>query len=1084
MPASSDKPFFPSLVEHLARVLGADYAFVGALTPGKTDQIRTIAAHAHGRPAANFEYELTATPCENVLTQSTCVYPRDVQQQFPNDPMLAKLGVHAYAGTPLVGIEGKPIGLIVALFCQPLEREDAASSLEVFAALATGELERVRADQTMRLSQEMLNKAQEVAHIGSWWWDIPADRLICSRELLRLYGLPPDLEGSASEIMARISEAIHPDDRAMVLQKVEQAIANGHAATPFEYRVTGRDGRLRVVLAYPEVVTDAAGRTVYSYGALQDITARKRAELALQESETRYRTIVETAQEGIWTFDADCRTTFVNHKMGQILEYRTEEMLGKSLFDFMDEEGRVLAAQAVDRCRQGIAEPHVLKFIRRDNRVVWAELNASPLNDEAGGYAGALAMVNDITDSREAERLLRESEGRYRHLFENMTSGFALHEIICDAQGNPVDYRYLQANPAFERLTGVPVATLIGKRIREILPNTEDYWIENFGRVALTGEPMAYENFSRELGKYYDTWVFSPQKNQFAVIFSDVTQRKLMETEKNKLSSAIEQTADSVMITDREGVIEYVNPAFERGTGFTAAEAIGRTPRLVKSGKQDQLFFQKMWDIILSGEVFSDVLINRRKDGSFYYEEKTITPLKNADGEITHFISTGKDVTERMHAQEKIIFMAQHDALTALPNRALLLDRLKQSIARARWHRRLVAVLFVDLDRFKTINDTLGHETGDLLLQRLGERFGGAVREGDTVARFGGDEFVILLGDLASDNDISVVAQKVLDALNAPFTIESQSLYITASIGISLFPNDGEDGTTLLKNADIAMYRAKELGKNTYQFYSADMSARAFERLSLENNLRRALERQEFVLHYQRQMDTTSEKIFGCEALLRWQHPELGLVPPSEFIALLEETGLIVPAGEWVLRTAAKQIKEWHSAGHRDLRLAVNLSPRQAQSPGLLTTVQQVLADTDGDPGWLELEITEGLLVQQSPALRETFDALRRMGVRLAIDDFGVGYSSLSYLRRLPIDTLKIDRTFVRDVPADADDCAITTTIIAMAQNLRLEVIAEGVERPEQRQFLGTYGCSRMQGYLFSRPESAATISDALASGG
>ena len=651
----------------------------------------------------------------------------------------------------------------------------------------------------------------------------------------------------------------------------------------------------------------------------------------------------------------------------------------------------------------------------------------------------------------------------------------SIRTIAVQADGEPVkNFDYA--------LAGTPCVNVMGKAtcsyprdVQSLFP--DDQMLVEMRAQAYVGTPL-FKSDGAPLG-VVAVLFRQPVAREAAIISaleifgsraSHELERLQAEPQMRKLSSAVEQTADVVIITDRHGVIEYVNPAFERGTGYSSAEALGQTPRLVRSDKQGDGFFRKLWSTILAGEVFSDVLVNRRKDGSFYYEEKTITPLKDAQGNVTHFISTGKDVTERMQTQEKLEFMAQHDALTKLPNRVLLLDRLTQSVARARWRQRMVAVLFVDLDRFKTINDTLGHEAGDQLLQQLGARFSHNVREGDTVARFGGDEFIILLSDVANDKDSVQVAQKILDALKAPFLIQNQSLYITASIGISLAPNDGEDAATLLKHADIAMYRAKELGKNTYQFYSAEMSARAFERLSLENSLRHALERNEFVLHYQPQFDVTTGRIFGVEALLRWQHPDFGLVPPADFISLLEETGLIVPTGEWVLEAAGRQMQAWHVAGHRQLQLAVNLSPRQVLSGALLETVRRVLKYIPDKTGWLELEITEGLLVQQSQALMETFDTLRALGVKLAVDDFGTGYSSLAYLRRLPIDSLKIDRSFVRDVPGDADDSAITTTIIAMARSLRLEVIAEGVENAAQRDFLSAHGCQRMQGYLFARP--------------
>ncbi len=404
--------------------------------------------------------------------------------------------------------------------------------------------DRRRAEQSTRESQEMLNKAQEVAHIGSWWWDLQANRLIMSRELLQIYGLPPELQATTDEIFARITEAVHPADRERLMSTVQASVSTAVSAEPFEFRLQPKDGEIRTVLVYPEIIADVDGKALYSYGALQDITERKKAEQALLDSEKRYRSIVETAQEGIWTIDAESRTTFVNRSMAQMLGYPVSEMLGRSMFEFMDEEGKNIAARNVERRKKGIAEQHDFKFQRKDGSEVWTELNTAPFTDETGNYVGALAMVGDVTHRRQAEKLLRESEAKYRNLFENMTSGFALHEIICDSAGKPVDYLYLEANPAFEKLTGVPIATLIGKRIREILPNTEQYWIDVFGKVALTGEPLAYQNYSKELGRWYDTWVFSPRKDQFAVIFTDVTERKLAEEEIRNLNATLERRVE------------------------------------------------------------------------------------------------------------------------------------------------------------------------------------------------------------------------------------------------------------------------------------------------------------------------------------------------------------------------------------------------------------------------------------------------------------------------------------------------------------------------------------------------------------
>ncbi len=487
-----------------------------------------------------------------------------------------------------------------------------------------------------------------------------------------------------------------------------------------------------------------------------------------------------------------------------------------------------------------------------------------------------------------------------------------------------------------------------------------------------------------------------------------------------------------------------------------------------------------MWETITAGESYSNIFINRRKDGSLYYEEKTITPIKDQSGTITHYVSTGKDISERIRVHEHLQHMAHHDALTDLPNRSLFLDRLQQSLNRARWHDRLVAVMFMDLDRFKIINDTLGHNIGDQLLLQLSQRLNKTVRDGDTIARFGGDEFAILLDDIDSDSHISSLAQKMLDTLAVPFKINKQELFVTASIGVSIFPNDGDDSETLLRNADVAMYRAKDLGKNNYQFHSDDLSARIFERMTLETHLRHALERDEFILYYQPQIDARTQNISGVEALLRWQHPELGLVTPNNIVPLLEETGLIEQVGHWVLETACRQSRVWHDAGWSYLHMSVNISSRQFNNTDFIPSLHDIINQTEINPEFLELELTESMLMRNASTTVNALHSLSGLGVRFAIDDFGTGYSSLTYLRRFPIDTIKIDRSFIHDVTDNPDDAAIASAIIVMAQSLSLNVIAEGVENQEQLDFLTSRNCYYLQGNFFSRPLPAEELTQLL----
>jgi diguanylate cyclase (GGDEF)-like protein/PAS domain S-box-containing protein len=550
----------------------------------------------------------------------------------------------------------------------------------------------------------------------------------------------------------------------------------------------------------------------------------------------------------------------------------------------------------------------------------------------------------------------------------------------------------------------------------------------------------------------------------------NITERHETTEAMRKLSVVVEQIADAIMITDRVGVIEYVNPAFEDISGYMKSEVIGKSPKILKSGMLNDAFYERLWKTILKGEVFSDVIVNRRKDGSYYYEEKTITPQKDELGNITHFISTGKDITDRMENQRKLYHLAHHDPLTGLPNRVLLQDRLEQAIPRVRWHKRNIGILFLDLDRFKIINDSLGHDAGDLLLKEVAERFSKCVREGDTVARLGGDEFAIILNDIACKDDVTPIAENLIKTLAVPFNINNRELYISTSIGIALFPQDGKTSKVLLKKADIAMYQGKANGGGAYFFYSEVADSEAIERLSMETKLRHALEQEEFHLHYQPQVDLKTGEIVGKEALLRWSNPEYDFISPAQFIPILEDTGLIIPVGLWVLRQACLDEMSRQKAGLSPLRVAVNISIRQFNQSQFVSDVEKIIKETGIDPEHLELEVTEGLLIENISETARILHELHDLGVLLAIDDFGTGYSSMNYIKRLPFDMLKIDQSFVQDVTKNTDDAAIASAIITMAHQMDLGVIAEGVETIDQLEFLAQIGCEQIQGYLCSRP--------------
>ena len=550
----------------------------------------------------------------------------------------------------------------------------------------------------------------------------------------------------------------------------------------------------------------------------------------------------------------------------------------------------------------------------------------------------------------------------------------------------------------------------------------------------------------------------------------DITGQVLSSERLQQAAAVFESTLEGVMITDLQGRILDVNQAFETITGYHATEAIGQTSRLLKSGHHDARFYQSLWQTLVTQGTWHGEIWNRRKNGEIYPSLLTITTVRNGENQPTGYVGVFSDITTTKESQDRLDHLAHHNPLTGLPNRLLFNDRLHHALNLATRQGTLLALIFVDVDRFKHINDSMGHGAGDALLRQLAQRFQEAMRTNDTVAHLSGDEFVVLLEDVAHTQNVTLVIHKLFEALKAPVQLQGQEIYVTASMGVSLFPSDGQDPAILLRNADTAMYQAKEEGRNTYRFYTEEMTAITFEQMLLENALRGALDRQEFHLVYQPQVDLISRRLVGLEVLLRWQHPDLGLVSPVQFIPLAEQTGLIRDIGLWVLHSACRQGREWLDRGFSFGRIAVNIAGPQIRHNGLLEVVQSAL-DASGLPStYLELEVTEGFIMEGAKDSVEQLKALRDLGIQISIDDFGTGYSSLSYLKQLPIEKLKIDRSFIRDIPEDANDMAIAEAVIALGHALNLRVIAEGVETEAQATFLIKKGCHEAQGYLYSQP--------------
>ncbi len=639
-------------------------------------------------------------------------------------------------------------------------------------------------------------------------------------------------------------------------------------------------------------------------------------------------------------------------------------------------------------------------------------------------------------------------------------------------------------NKGAETLFGYSAAEAIGKHILFLYADPDadddsegfrDAFLENGGReLEVRRRRKSGEIFwaSLQLSLLRDE---NGEPSGIIGYLSDITSR--IEAEKTlRLQSRIfEHSDESIMITDAERRILSVNPAFNQMTGYTEEEAVGRSPLFLRSARHPTEFYEQIWTRVEQEGSWHGEIWTRRKNGEDFPSWASISLVKNRDGQVGHYFSIFTDITERKAAEERIHYLAYYDSLTGLPNRALLYKLVDQALVEARRNRLHGALLFVDLNRFKPINDSLGHSVGDRLLQMIAERLRVAVRNEDVVARLGGDEFVVALFDIARREHAAIVAQKLIAALDPPFIVGEHELKVGAAIGVSVYPRDGNDTESLLRMADIAMYRAKGSGQDTYAFYSHEMNQRALERLKIESGLRQALEHDELLLHYQPKVDLASGRIVGAEALVRWQHPERGLVSPQEFIPIAEESGLIVRLSAWVLEAALRQVRRWHDKGVRVVKIAVNLSARDF-SPDLADRVRALLAEHAVPPEWLELEITEGMLTHSSDDVIAMMDTLTALGVTLSLDDFGTGYSSLTYLKRFPIDTLKIDRSFVTGIPRDGNDCAIAGAIVSMAQRLGHRVIAEGVETQEQLDFLSNLGCQEIQGYYFSPPVPADAL--------
>lgn len=802
---------------------------------------------------------------------------------------------------------------------------------------------------------------------------------------------------------------------------------------------------------------------------------KHRLEMRVMESEERYRTLFENSVVGIFQATAQGGLVTANSTLAGILNYGSVDELASAVENigtrlFADDKKRHEFLRRL--VRESAIDNFETELLRSDGSRIWASITARMVGGSKRErlYEG---IVFDISGRKSAERNLHELEMSRAAILQS-----ALDAIITFSGD---DGMVLEFNPAASSMFGYPPEEIIGEHVASLFNRRDERsrsdredlkWLEYATGFFLNRrtEAIAYRAdmsaFPVELSLSRINREGSPI---YAGFIRDITERLASEKEMRKLSMAVEQSSDWIVITDSNGVIEFANDTVCALTGYTREEIIGRTPRLWKSGVHDEAFYRTLWETALTGQNFTALFTNRRKTGEFIHLDMTISPVRDAAGSILQLVSTGRDVTEKLAMEERLNFLSFYDLLTELPNRSLFIDRLGQAIARAEYKERVVAVILLDIDRFKYLNDVFGMVAGDEILRVLSKRIGEAIREGDTLARSGSDEFALILTDIARQDDLILMAEKLRNIISEPVSINDKEIVLTASMGISLCPEDGDDARVLLQNADIAMARAKNQG-NTYRFYTTDLNEKAYEFLTMETLLRNAIAVDEFELHYQPYFSASTGEIEGMESLLRWNCAELGSVSPARFIPVLEESGLILTVGEMVIAKACKQIRRWRERGLREVPVAINISALQFRQWDFPDRLIALVDENGARPSMLTLEITESTFMRDPEFTRKTLLRLREAGFTISIDDFGTGYSSLGYLRRYPLDNLKIDISFIRDIVSDADSRAIVSAIILMAHSLNLRTIAEGIETSEQLDILRDLKCNLIQGYYRSRP--------------
>jgi diguanylate cyclase (GGDEF)-like protein/PAS domain S-box-containing protein len=1037
--------------------------------------------------------------------------PGDVEQQVAERLALAgRHEAHVFQRT-------RPNGVVLQVCGKPLPDGGFVTSYTDITRQQQSEIElRAAYENAERLVEERTSELRDFAELSAdWFWAQDAE--------LRF----TQFSGAFTEKLQRkLSDFIGKRRWDMPISGISAEQLAEHIACcerhqpfrDFNYEIPASDGVIQYFSISGTPLFDQRGAFIGYRGIGRNITDLRLAEQAIKESARHLSQIVDGSSIPTFVIDAEQRVTHWNQACANLTGLEPGQILGsKDVWQAFYGAARPTMANLVI---SGAVDEAIARHYRNFSRSSliagaveaedffpqmgkvgrWLYFTAAPLRGRDGELSGAIETLQDITERKRDQKLLEnrtealqeayaEMESRVAERTAELSQQLGFQQQLIEAIPGPVFYkdvesRYLGCNGAFAAFSGQQASELIGKTAHDLFPDAlansdlaADRKILQQPGSEIYEEAVRYATGEMRDVMFHKATFTRPDGTVGGLVglMLDITERKRMEDDLRQAATVFESSAEGVIITQPDGTIIGVNPAFTEITGYTESEVLCRNPRFLQSGRHDRAFYRALWDSLTLSGRWQGELWNRRKNGEVFPERMSITAVHDQQGRLTNYVATFSDITQQKQAEERIQLLALSDPLTGLPNRRLLLDRLERALQASAGGGCYGALFFIDLDDFKGLNDTRGHYVGDMLLNQVALRIVASVDAGDTVARLGGDEFVVMLENLGADVAVATgramtAGKKILATLNQPYVLQECQHHSTPSIGVTLFGEKPDVLEDLLIQADLAMYQAKASGRNALRFFDPGMQAVVAARVALEADLRQGLRSRQFILYYQPQVDM-AHRVTGAEALIRWLHPQRGLVSPAEFIPLAEETGLILPLGRWVLETACAQLSAWARAPETaHLSLAVNVSANQFRQPDFVAEVLAILERHATNPEKLKLELTESLLLNDVEEIIAKIMQLKAHGISFSLDDFGTGYSSLSYLKRLPLDQLKIDQSFVHDALVDPNSVAIVRTIIALAHSLGMAVIAEGVETAGQLAFLASHGCHAYQGYLFSRP--------------